>query len=81
MERHGLHLLLRKLILTAGQRMHSGGWRAVGKEERSAPPREDINKLHLKFSEPRHCQDPGEGVTAGSLLPSLSRDVGHQLLW
>lgn len=61
--------------------MHSGGWRAVRREERSAPPREDINKHHLKFSEPRHCQDPGGRVAAGSLLPSLSRDVDHQPLW
>ena len=41
--RHGFCLLLRKLTLAAGQRMHSGGWsgagRAVRKEGRGAPHR------------------------------------------
>ena len=32
-----------------------------GKKEGVPLPREDINKHHLKFSEPRHCQDPGRG--------------------
>ena len=53
-----------------------------GRKEGVPLPREDINKHHLKFSAPRHCQDPGGGwATAGSLLPSLSRDVDHLPLW
>lgn len=77
---------LENLLLLQGRGCTQEGGGGQGeqweKKEGVPLPREDINKYHLKFSEPRHCQDPGGGwATAGSLLPSLSRDVDHLPLW